>query len=121
MSFRTFLSPTCETRELHNDPALRTRYYRNSFSQVVEGLKKMAEKHSMEVREINDTHKEVYLLGNGFDCIVTVAQITPIEAGIDFKMNQFASIGFGRPKERVIQFYEDLKTFLNFKGISLHP
>ncbi len=121
MSARSFFSPTCETRELHSDPGLRTRYYRNSFSQVIEGLRKLATKNNLDVREVNETHREVYLLGNGFDCIVTVSQITPIEAGIDFKMNYFSSIGFGRPKKKVIQFYEELKTILNFKGISLHP
>jgi len=121
MSFKSFLSPSCETRELHSDPQLRTRYYRNNFSQVVTGLRQLAANHNLDVREVNETHKEVYILGNGFDCIVTVSLVTPVEAGIDFKLNMFSSIGFGRPKKRVVEFYEELKKILNFKGISLHP
>lgn len=121
MSIGSFFSPTCETRELHRDPELRTRYYRNSFTQVVEGLKTMAQKNAMEVKNVDETHKEIYMLGNGFDVIVTVSQITPIEAGIDFKFNLFTGFGLNRPKKRVVQFYNDLKSILNFKGISLHP
>lgn len=121
MSFRTFLSPSCETRELHADPDLRTRYYRNNFQQVVDAFKKLAEDNALEMRDVNQTHKEIYLIGNGFDCIVTVSQLTPIEAGIDFKVNVFSAIGFNRPKKKVLRFYEDLKKLLNFKGISLHP
>ena len=121
MSFSSYFSPSCETRELHVDPSLRTRYYRNNFRQVVEALKKLAENNHLEVRDVNEIHHEIYLIGNGFDCIVTVVQVTPVEAGIDFKINMFNSIGFGRPKKKAISLYEELKKLLNFKGVSLHP
>ncbi len=121
MSFKSYFSPSCETRELHADPDLRTRYYRNNFTQVVEALKVLAEKYHLQIRDINEVHKEVNLIGDGFDCIVTVAQVTPIEAGIDLKINVFGSLGFGRPKKKAILFYKELKTILKFKGVSLHP
>jgi hypothetical protein len=121
LSVRSFFSPSCETRELHTDPALRTRYYRNNFNQVVAGISTLAEKNQMEVKDVNNVHKEIYLLGNGFDVIVTVSQMTPVEAGIDFKVNMFSSMGFNRPRKKVVKFYEELKNILNFKGVSLHP
>ncbi len=121
MSIKSFFSPSCETRELHSDPELRTNYYRNKFKDIVEALQKLAEQNHMEVREVNEIHKEVYMIGNGFDAIVTISQMTPIEAGIDFKVNYFSAIGFGRPKKKVLHFYAELKNLLNFKGISLHP
>ncbi len=121
MSFSSFFSPSCETRELHEDPSLRTRYYRNNFSQVVAALRELAENNHLEVRDVNEIHKEIYLIGNGLDCIVTVVLVTPIEAGIDFKINLFSTFGFGRPKKKAIQFYDELKKLLNFKGVSLHP
>ena len=121
MSIRGFFSPSCETRELNSDPELRTRYYRNNFKQVIEVLNKLAEKHHLEVREVNVRHKEVYMIGNGYDCIVTISQMNPIESGVDLKINFFAAIGFNRPKKKALQFYEDLKGILNFKGVSLHP
>jgi len=121
MSIKSYFSPSCETRELHVDPELRTRYYRNNFQQVVAGLKQLANKQGMDVRDINNEHKEIYMIGNGFDCIVTVSQITPIEAGVDFKINLFTGLGFNRPKKKALLFYQELKNILNFKGISLHP
>lgn len=121
MSFKTFFSPMCETRELHVDPELRTRYYRNKYKDVVEALKEVAIIEKMEVREINDVHKEIYVLGNGYDCIITVTQVTPIEAGVDLKVNYFSAMGFHRPKKKVLKIYEELKKILKFKGLSLHP
>ena len=75
----------------------------------------------MTVKEVNQTHKEVYMVGRGMDCIVTVTQINPIESGVDFKINLFAAIGFNKPRKKAIKLYEDLKSILNFKGVSLHP
>jgi len=121
MSFKTFFSPMCETRELHVDPELRTRYYRNKYKDVIEAIKEVAIIESMEVREINDVHREIYLLGNGFDCILTVTQVNPIEAGIDLKINFFTSMGFHRPKKKALKIYQEFKKLLNFKGFSLHP
>ena len=121
MSLRSFLSPMCETRELHTDPQLRTRYYRNNFKQVIEALKTVAAENQMELREVNEIHKEIYMVGNGFDVIITVALITPIEAGIDMKINYFSAIGFNKPKKKALQIYEQLKKLLAFKGLSLHP
>ena len=111
----------CETRELHTDPELRTRYYRNNFKQIIEALNTVANENNMEVKEVNEVHKEIYMIGNGFDVIVTVSTITPIEAGIDLKINLFSVMGLGRPKKKALKIYQDLKKILAFKGVSLHP
>lgn len=121
LSIKTFFSTSCETRELNIDPELRTRYYRNKFKDVINALHKVAELNGMKVRDVNEIHKEVYMLGNGFDAIVTISQISPIEAGIDLKVNSFSAIGMGKPKKKALKIYQDLKGILNFKGVSLHP
>ncbi|MFH0993677.1 MAG: hypothetical protein V1761_04940 [bacterium] len=121
MSLMSFFQTYCETRELHPDAVLRTHYYRNGFRDCVTALEKLAEKDRLEVRDVNQTHGEVYLLGNGFDCIVTIAQITPIESGIDLKVNYFSFAGLGRPKKKVVELYKYLDSALKFKGVSLHP
>ena len=121
MSVKSFFSPSCETRELHTDPALRTRYYRNRFKDVVDALRQVAKLNGMEVRDVNEVHKEVYMIGSGFDAIVTITQITPIEAGIDLKVNSFSAIGMHRPRKKAMKIFQDLKSVLNFKGVALHP
>lgn len=121
MGFFSFFYTTCETRELHSDPDLRTRYYRNNFKQCLEGIQKYADEHKVDVRNVNPDHGEVYLLGNGFDCIITVIQLTPIESGVDIKVNYFSLIGFGRPKKLAVGLFKYLDSVLKFKGVALHP
>ena len=121
MSASSFFSNSCETREMHKEEGLRTRYYRNNFDQCLEALKKLANQEQMEIRDVNKTHGEVYMLGNGFDAIVTISQINPAEAGIDLKINFFSSIGWGKPQKKALAFYKFLDTALKFKGVSLHP
>lgn len=121
MSLSSFFASTCETRELHLDAQLRTRYYRNSFKDVVAAFEQIAKTEQLDVRDVNHVHGEIYLLGNGFDCIVTVAQISPIESGIDLKINYFSFTGMGRPKKKAIELYKRLDALLKFKGVSLHP
>jgi len=121
MSIISFFAVSCETREVHRDPDLRTHYYRNSFEQCLKALKEYAEKEQMDVKQVNPTHGEIYLLGSGFDVIVTALQLSPIETGVDLKVNIFNLIGFNRPKKRALSIYKHLDSTLNFKGISLHP
>ncbi|MBU1144822.1 MAG: hypothetical protein KJ971_03050 [Firmicutes bacterium] len=121
MAIADFFSTSCETRELHQNGQLRTRYYRNSFKQCFEALEELANREILQVRDVNEHHGEVYLLGNGYDCIVTVIQLSPIETSVDFKINYFSFIGLSRPKKRAIQFYKFLDSVLKFKGVSLHP
>ncbi len=121
MSVKSFFRNTCETKELHIDPELRTNYYRNNFAQVLDALKQVSEEENLEIRDVNKVHREIYMLGNGFDVIVTISEITPVEIGVDFKVNWFTGFGFHRPKKKVVMFYAKLKNLLRFKGVSLHP
>jgi len=120
MGLTTFFMNTCETREMHREGELRTRYYRNNFDQCLEAVKTMGGKYDLEIRDVNKMHGEIYLLGNGYDVICTVCQVNPIEAGIDFKINYFSTFGWGRPQKRVVEFYKFLDANLKFKGVSLH-
>jgi hypothetical protein len=121
MSVKSFFSNTCETRELHLDPSLRTNYYRNNFNQVLAALNEVAKELYLEVKNVDKIHKEIYMLGDGYDIIVTLSEITPVEIGVDLKLNWFGGFGYHRPKKKVIQIYAKLKEKLRFKGISLHP
>lgn len=121
LSISTFFSPTCETRELHADAELRTRYYRNNFKQCLEAVQTLQTMLSFQVQNVDETHGEVYLLGNGYEVILTITQVNPIETGIDMKINLFGAIGFGKPKKKAIQFYQEFDRLLKFKGVALHP
>jgi hypothetical protein len=121
MSIASFFSPSAETRELHYDAQLKTRYYRNSFKDCLKVIETLAETMNMDIRDVNEKHGEINLIGNGFDAILTVTQVTPIETGIDIKINFFSFVGFGRPKRKVIALYKYFNQNLKFKGVALHP
>lgn len=121
MSFTSYFSPSCETRELHSDPDLRTHYYRNSFKQCAEAFETLSKTGEFDIRNVNPEHGELYVISNGYDIIVTIIQVTPIESGIDFKINFFSFVGLGRPKKRAVSLYKELDKLLKFKGVALHP
>jgi hypothetical protein len=116
-----FFQTSCETRELHSDVQLRTRYYRNSFAQTKDAIEKAGKEMGFEIRGFNQAHGEIDIIGNGFEAIITALQITPIETGVDIKMNLFSFIGMGKPKKLTLQIYALLDKSLKFKGVSLHP
>jgi len=121
MSITSFFATTCETRELHADQGLRTRYYRNNFEACLVALNKLATQEKLDIRDVNKVHGEIYVVGNGFDVIITVAQVSPIESGIDMKVNFFSFMGFGRPRNTAVKYYKFFDQNLKFKGVSLHP
>lgn len=121
MSLGSYFYTSCETRELHTDSELRTRYYRNSQKDCIKVIQNLQEVIGYEVKDINEAHGEIYILSNGYDMILTLTKITPIETGIDVKVNYFTYVGLGRPKKRAIELYRELDKALNFKGVALHP
>lgn len=121
MGFADFFASSCETRELHRDTQLRTRYYRNRFDQCQAAIEKYAAQEKLKVADVNPVHREIYLVGSQYDCIVTVSQVTPIESGVDIKVNMAGSFGWGKPKKIAMALYKYLDSALAFKGVSLHP
>ncbi|HOP56829.1 MAG TPA: hypothetical protein PLH02_00870 [Bacillota bacterium] len=117
----SFFSSTCETRELHIDSGLRTRYYRNSFKQCLAVIEEYSGDAGTEIVNVNQAHGEIHMVGSGYDSIITITQLTPLETGIDIKINFFTSMGFNRPKKKVMEMYAYFDHKLNFKGVSLHP
>jgi hypothetical protein len=121
VSIGSFFSTSCETREMHSDPQLRTRYYRNKFEKCVEALEQYAAKEHLRMEAVDKVHGEIFMVGLDYECIVTISQINPIESGIDLKVNKNGSVGWGKPKKMVLDLYRFLDSQLNFKGVSLHP
>ncbi|MDD3126438.1 MAG: hypothetical protein WC479_01640 [Candidatus Izemoplasmatales bacterium] len=121
MTSDSFFSTSCETKDLHPNPELRTRYYRNTFAQGIEAIKALAQTEKLEIQVINEIHKEVHIVGNGFDGIITFFLSGPNEMALDIKINWFGIIGWGKPRKIIISFYRFFDTVLQFIGVSLHP
>lgn len=110
-----------ETRENHRKDSLKTRYYRNSFDQIVKVLKKLCEEEDMEMQNIDKRYGDVYMIGDGFEIMAQIIQITPIETAVDFRINYFSTFGWGRPEKKAVHLYDKLNESLTLRGTQLHP
>ena len=121
MGLFSFINNTAETKELHADVDLRSRYYKTNYQKVKAVVLEYAKDINVDVRNIDDAHREIFLQGSRYHIIVSMVQVTPIETSVDFKVEQYGLMGFGRPKKRILEFYAYLNQSLTFKGVGLHP
>ena len=115
-----FFANSAETRELHKNDKLRTRYYRNGIKQIKSVFEKICSEEDMQLQQYDERWGDIYICAYGFEVFVTVSQISPIESGIDLKVNYFSTFGFNRPEKKIIHLYERLDKMLIFKGTMLH-
>ena len=121
MGLFDFVKTAAETAELHSNGALRTRYYKTGYRQVKEKILQYAALHKITVRNVNDTHGEIYLQTNSYHVMVSIIQVNPLETAVDLKSNTYGVLGFNKPIKLVLSIYEYLNEVLEFKGVSLHP
>lgn len=121
MGAGSFLSNIAETKELHKDGPLRSRYYKTNYKKAKAAVLKYAETLKVEVRHEDDAHKELFLQGGRFHIIFSFVQVTPIETSIDIKVEQYGLMGMNRPRKHILNCYNYLDKQLDLKGVSLHP
>lgn len=115
-----FFTNSVETREMHKNEKLRTRYYRNNIKQIKGALEKICSEEDMQLQQFDEKWGDIYICAYSFEVFVSVSQISPIESGVDLKVNYFSTFGFNRPEKKVIHLYERLDKMLTFKGTMLH-
>lgn len=121
MGFLSAFKTIAETKELHSDAALRSRYYKSNYQKVKAVILQFANEEHIDIRNIDDAHRELYLQGSRFHIIVSLVQVNPIETSVDFKVEYYGLIGFNRPRNMILKCYDYLNTNLSFKGVGLHP
>jgi hypothetical protein len=121
MVLLSFLSPLAETKELHCDAPLRSRYYKTNYNKTKATLLEFAEQKNWTVRNVDDEHRELFLQGSKFHVIVSMVQVTPYETSVDFKVEFYTLVGFNRPRKMITELYQYLDKQLPFKGVGLHP
>jgi hypothetical protein len=121
MGLLDFISNTEETRENHPRREFKTRYFRCGYTKTKEAIIKYAEANDIGVRDINDTHGEIYLQTRAYHMMISIIQVTPLESAVDVKVQSYRPIGFFKPRKLITALYEELKDKLQFKGAGLHP
>jgi len=121
MGFFSAFQTVAESKELHTDPTLRSRYYKTNYAKTKAVILEYAKNEGIDVRSIDDEHRELFLQGGRFHIIVSIVQVNPIETSVDFKVEVYGIIGFNRPKKMIHSMYKYLDENLSFKGVALHP
>jgi hypothetical protein len=121
MGFLSFFHTIAESKELHSDTVLRSRYYKTNYAKAKAVVLEFAKEKGLDVRNIDDVHKELFLQGSRFHVIVSIVQVNPIETSIDLKVEIYGLLGFNRPKNKIVEYYAYLDQNLPFKGVGLHP
>ena len=121
MGFLTFFSNNAETRELHTDPELRSRYYKTNFKKVRAVIEKYCDEKGIVVVNVDENHGEMFLQTTKHHMIASIIQVTPLETAVDLKVQTYQLIGRNVPKAKIMKMYSYLNDNLTFKGVGLHP
>jgi len=105
-----------ETGDGVTDPLLMTHYYRNNFKQVKAALVETTKELKFNMTYENDERKEFVLKRGDSEVIVTVVNITPIETTVDFTVNTFGVLSFGKGRTIIQSLYKDLDKRLMLKS-----
>ena len=121
MGFLSFFQTIAESKELHTDVQLRSRYYKTNYRKVKAVILEYAKANDIQVKNIDDDHKEIFLQGGRYHIITSIVQVNPYETSADFKVEVYGLVGFGKPKKLILDLYKYLDSNLMFKGVGLHP
>ena len=120
MALRDLFRKDFETSDNSSYDTLRTHYYRNRIEEVKEAIYELIKQEKGNLQDENDNYQEILFETSGYSCIVKMTSITPIEQAIDFKVNTYNLIGFGKGKKVIERLYDALDKKLSFKGIALY-
>jgi hypothetical protein len=121
MGLKTFLTNNAETRELHVDPELRSRYYKTTFKKVKQVIDQYCDELGIVIVNVDEVHGEMFLQTSKYHMIASIIQVNPLETAVDLKVQTYQLIGRNVPKAKIAKMYEYLDKNLPFKGVGLHP
>lgn len=103
-----------ETRDHHQDPELRTKYFKTTKSRALETLEKMfKESEVYEFNSISETHGEISVIkrkGKRAFIIITVIMVRPNETSVDFSVTIESAIpiDFGYRNKLINGLYDQI-------------
>lgn len=119
MGFKDLFNNDYETSEDNAIASLKTRYYRNKYSEVVEVVHDMIKAERGEIKAEIDTYLEIYFETIDYSCTVTIVGVRPSETAVDFKITTHKLLPNGKGKKIIEKLYNYLDNNLSFKGVSL--
>ena len=121
MAFFDFASNIAETKELHANQYLRTRYYKTRYKNLKDVILAYAKANKIKVKSEDDLHGEIFLQTNRYHIIVSIVQVSPLESAVDIKVQTYKILGLYKPLKLILSLYIHIDTKAEFKGTGLHP
>jgi hypothetical protein len=117
-SLQSFFSNHCETSDHHNDPILKSHYYKATAKQAIQTIKDFIHKNNgFELTSISEERGEMSISVSkkrkAF-MVITVISVRPFETAVDFSVTTETNLpmDFGYSK-RLVQFmYKELDGML---------
>ncbi|HEY8435505.1 MAG TPA: hypothetical protein VIK63_00415 [Haloplasmataceae bacterium] len=117
MSLKSIFLKDVETRDHHPQPAFRTRYYKNEYSQVKDMILRYLNENKLRIINVEDNYGEILADGGNYDLIISIKRVTVVEHAVDFKVTMRTLLGLNRPAKIVTSLYNYLDRHLNAQGI----
>jgi hypothetical protein len=119
---KDFFSTHQETREKHDNPDLKSHYYKTTNKNALQAVKSVIEETpGMVVTSISEERGEISVTidrpRKAF-LIVTVISVRPYETAVDFtaSTNTVLPTDFGFSRKLILQLYKKLDKKLTFVG-----
>lgn len=119
MGIRDLFNNNYESSEDNSVKELKTRYYRNKYSEVIEVIHDLIKAEKGEIKAENENFLEIYFETIDYSCTATIVGIRPTETAVDFKVTTYKLIPNGKGKKIIERLYKYLDSKLSFKGVSL--
>ncbi len=108
-----------ETKDIHANQDLVTRYYICNYDNAIEAIKTVLKDYGYFLAGENNDYHELLFVGKNFDVIVRVSTYNPRETGIDFFVDK-KSLFSGNPTKHIAAWYTAIGNKVQFKGTGLH-
>ncbi|SFA39248.1 hypothetical protein SAMN05192569_1001289 [Parageobacillus thermantarcticus] len=121
------LTNHCETRENHEDEALRSHYYKATNAAVIKTVKELfTSSPDYELLSISEERGEFSATtrrGKKVFIVATVISVRPLETAVDFSVTTETTIlpfDFGRSRNVIIDLYRKLDQRLPYIGSGIN-
>lgn len=104
-----FFSNHCETGEKHEDPSLRTRYYKVTNGNAIKAIEELfSNEPGFKVTSVSKEHGELSVEASSPKkafIVVSIISVRPYETAIDFSVTYEGLLSLGYTKAIVLKLY----------------
>ncbi|WP_078545171.1 cytosolic protein [Litchfieldia alkalitelluris] len=116
--FKSFFTNHNETRDEHQDPALRSHYYKTTQKKALEAVQELfGSMNGYKVTSVSEERGELSIKSKKAFIVVTIISVRPFETSVDFSVTTesgFIPIDFGYSKKEINNLYNKLDSKLPF-------